>query len=57
MTPIRIDYLEWDDWNTEHIAQHNVDVEEVEFACFVGQPLVRRAGVTRYGLSRYHVYG
>ena len=54
---MHIDYLAWDDWNVEHIAGHGITVAEVEKVCHAGQPLVRRAGVTRYGLIRYHVYG
>jgi uncharacterized protein len=54
---MRINYLAWDDWNVEHIAGHGITVAEVERVCHTDQPLVRRAGVTRYGLIRYHVYG
>jgi len=57
MTPIYVDYLIWDDWNIEHVAQHNVTPEEVQRICYTGRSLVRRAGTTRYGLWRYHVYG
>jgi hypothetical protein len=32
-------------------------VAEVEWVCRAGRSLARRAGVTRYGLMRYHVYG
>ena len=53
---MRIDELIWDDWNVEHIADHGVEPDEVEDVCF-GRPLVRRAGTTRYGLSRYHAFG
>jgi uncharacterized DUF497 family protein len=54
---MHIDYLVWDDWNVEHIAGHGITVAEVEWVCHAGQSLVRRAGVTRYGLMRHHVYG
>jgi uncharacterized protein len=54
---MRIDHLLWDDWNVEHIAGHDIEPEEVESVCYSGQHLARRAGATRYGLSRYHVYG
>jgi uncharacterized DUF497 family protein len=30
---------------------------EVDWICCAGQSLARRAGVTRYGLMRYHVCG
>lgn len=54
---MRIDRLEWDDWNVEHIAQHDVEPWEVREICNPGNHLARRAGTTRYGLPRYHVYG
>ncbi|PKO23908.1 MAG: hypothetical protein CVU38_01435 [Chloroflexi bacterium HGW-Chloroflexi-1] len=57
MNALHIDYLEWDDCNVEHIAEHGIDVKEVEWVCYAEQLVVRRAGVTRYGLPRYHAYG
>ena len=54
---MRINHLVWDDWNVEHIAAHNVEPEEVESVFHSGQHYARRAGVTRYGISRYRVYG
>lgn len=32
MPPILITKLIWDSWNTNHIAKHNVSVQEVEIA-------------------------
>jgi uncharacterized DUF497 family protein len=26
----RIDRLEWDEWNTEHIEKHGISIEEIE---------------------------
>ncbi len=54
---MRIDDLEWDDWNIEHIARHGVDQDEVHEACGSGSHLVRKAGKTKRGQVRYHVYG
>ncbi len=54
---MRIDELIWDDWNIEHIAEHGVEPEEVDSLTIERYHLVRRAGVTRYGLPRYHLYG
>lgn len=34
--------LVWDEWNAEHVAQHDVKVEEVEETCF-SRPFVTRA--------------
>lgn len=31
---MRIDELEWDDWNEEHIAKHGVDPTEIEEVVF-----------------------
>jgi uncharacterized protein len=31
---VRLDDLLWDDWNTEHIARHNLTAQEVEEAVF-----------------------
>ena len=53
---MRLEHLEWDEWNVEHIAGHRVEPEEVESACHAERQLVRHAGITRYGLVRYHVY-
>ena len=54
---MRIEWLIWDDWNVDHIAEHGVEPEEVEQICQHGPHLARRAGITRYGLPRYYVYG
>jgi len=35
-----IDYLTWDDWNTNHIAKHGLSVEDVEQVVF-GRPVAR----------------
>ncbi len=37
---IAIRRLEWDVWNIEHIAKHEVTPEEVEEVCF-GTPVLR----------------
>ncbi|MCX6031250.1 MAG: hypothetical protein NT169_18365 [Chloroflexi bacterium] len=57
MKPLRIAYLRWDDWNVEHIAEHSVEVEEVEWVCRSMASWMRHAGTTGHGLSRYYVYG
>jgi uncharacterized DUF497 family protein len=54
---MQIDHLVWDDWNVAHIAEHDVEPEEVESVCHTEQHLARRAGITRYSLARYHLYG
>jgi len=54
---VRIDELLWDDWNVEHIADHGVEPDEVEEACYDPHHWVERAGTTRYGLVRYRLYG
>lgn len=45
-----INELEWDDENTEHIAQHGVNPKEVEEVCF-GLHLGERERARRYILS------
>ncbi len=57
MKPLRINHLRWDDWNIEHIAEHSVEVAEVEWVCRSAASWMRHAGTSRYGLSRYYVYG
>ena len=42
--------LQWDDENIEHIAQHNVNPQEVEDVCF-GIHISKREGGQRYILS------
>ena len=43
--------FQWDEWNIEHIAKHDVTPQEVEEACY-NQPICRK---TKDGL--YLVYG
>jgi uncharacterized DUF497 family protein len=38
--PPRIDGLEWDDWNRDHIAKHGVTEDEVE-GVITGTPIYR----------------
>jgi hypothetical protein len=45
-----ISELKWDDENVEHIAQHNVNPQEVEDVCF-GLHISEKAGTQRYILS------
>ncbi len=47
---MQISELQWDDENIEHIAQHNVNPQEVEDVCF-GIHISRREGGRRYILS------
>jgi uncharacterized DUF497 family protein len=54
---VQIDELIWDDWNVGHISEHRVEPEEVESLVGERHHLARRAGTTRYGLPRYHLYG
>ena len=48
---MKIQHLEWDENNIDHIARHGVDPDEVEEA-LVDKPLIRRG---RQG--RYLIYG
>jgi uncharacterized protein len=48
---LKIDWLIWDDWNRDHIAQHQVAQQEVEE--LIEGPCLRRK--TRSGC--YMVYG
>jgi uncharacterized DUF497 family protein len=45
-----ISELEWDDYNIEHIAQHNVSPKEVEELCF-GLYIGEKTSGQRYILS------
>lgn len=36
----RIDHLQWDEWNREHISKHGVSPDEVQ-AVIAGEPLAR----------------
>ena len=47
---MRVDELEWDDENIEHIARHNVNPQEVEDVCF-GLHISERERDQRYILS------
>lgn len=47
---MRINELEWDDENIQHIARHNVNPQEVEDVCF-GLHISEREGSRRYVLS------
>jgi uncharacterized DUF497 family protein len=44
-----IDYLTWDDWNTNHIAKHGLSVEDVEQVVF-GRPVARETYKNRLQL-------
>lgn len=48
---MKIDGLQWDDENSEHIGKHGITMSEVNDVCY-GQHIAFRA---RYG--RYIVYG
>lgn len=54
---MHIGELIWDDWDVEHIADHGVEPEKVEDVCYDPYHWVERAGVTRYDLVRYRLYG
>lgn len=54
---MRIYELIWDDWNVDHIARNHVDPSEVKSLIDERYHLARRAGTTRYGLLRYHLFG
>lgn len=43
-----ISELEWDDYRIEHIAQHEVEIDEVWEACEDPFHLARRQGHSRY---------
>ena len=47
---MRIGHLEWDDYRVEHIAQHDVEPEEVEQVCQDSLHLAHREGRNRYRL-------
>lgn len=47
---MKIDSLDWDDENIEHIARHNVNPQEVEDVCF-GTHIGEGEGTQRYILS------
>lgn len=47
---MRINVLQWDDNNIEHIARHGVNPQEVEDACFGFHIYVRESG-RRYIVS------
>lgn len=47
---MKIDVLEWDDENIEHIARHNINPQEVEDVCF-GTHLYKRDRPNIYILS------
>jgi len=53
---VRIDDLQWDDENIEHIARHNVDPQEVEDVCF-GLHISVREKRRRYILSGQSIGG
>ncbi len=44
---LRIDRLDWDDWNREHISKHDVLPEEAEEAV-AGSPVFRETYKQRY---------
>ena len=43
---MQIGALEWDDYNIKHIAEHNINPEEVEDVCF-GLHISRKIGSKR----------
>jgi uncharacterized DUF497 family protein len=47
--PLRIDRLQWDDWNREHIAKHGVTPEEAD-EVLASEPVVRKTYKERYQL-------
>lgn len=47
---MRIAKLEWDDYRVEHIADHDVEPEEVWEVCEDSMHLARRQGRNRYRL-------
>ncbi|TET42158.1 MAG: hypothetical protein E3J66_04085 [Dehalococcoidia bacterium] len=47
---MKIEELEWDDQNIEHIAKHEVTPQEVEDVCF-GLHISQRVGERRHVLS------
>ena len=49
---MRIEPLQWDDYRVEHIAQHNVEPDEVWEVCRDPLHLAHREGD-----NRYRVYG
>jgi uncharacterized DUF497 family protein len=49
---MRIDFLEWDDYRVDHVAQHGVEPAEVWEVCES-----RRHIAHREGKDRYRVYG
>ncbi len=49
---MRIEELEWDDRNRNHIARHNVSLEEVEEVFFENQPHFRRWQNVFYAYGR-----
>ena len=51
--PIRFTGFEWDEYNEEHIAKHNVAMDEVE-ACFFNPYVWKRK---KRGKKRYYLYG
>ena len=51
--PIRFTGFEWDEYNEEHIAKHNVTPDEVE-ACFFNPYIWKRKKRSR---KRYYLYG
>lgn len=47
---MRISRLEWDDYRIEHIAQHDVEPDEVWEVCEDPLQLARREGKNRFRL-------
>ncbi len=47
---MRVDELQWDARNIEHLERHRVDVEEAEEVCF-GSHFARKVSATRYIVS------
>ncbi len=47
---MRISKLDWDDYRIEHIAQHDVDPDEVWEVCEDSMHLAHRQGRNRYRL-------
>ncbi len=48
--PLTISELVWDDWNEEHIARHQIRVEEVEDICFDERWILRARGQDKRAL-------
>ncbi|WP_329413587.1 hypothetical protein OG802_24220 [Streptomyces sp. NBC_00704] len=47
---MRVDELIWDDWNEQHIAEHNVTPDEVEEACQTKPIQARRTRDDKYAV-------